>query len=125
MLYLGMSCLHVWCLVLYPELPNEVEVSCAVCDVSIETVWDGVIPYIHMEMGDFTVDGGRHTATRFVELPLDIFIRESFVYSLQEHDFVKEMEVQITPRLPELSATAEEVSTKELEGGTGWCAPSP
>jgi hypothetical protein len=72
-----------------------------------------------MEMGDFTVADGQHTATRNVAMPLDIFIRESQKFDISTMSFSKELETRVTPRTIALESKAQVDST-----GTGWCAPS-
>lgn len=86
---------HIWHLLLHPATPNRVQVYCYWCPASINDIWLGTTDQIYMEMGDFTVVAGTHTATHEVDMPIDIFRRESFIW--RNGSLHKEDAVQVQP----------------------------
>lgn len=114
---------HSWRLHLNPETPDWVEIYCQKCPSSLNDVWAGAIGMVHIQIAEYTVVDGTHTATMLVDVPIDVYVRESKVMDRRTFEFVNELSVDIQFRAAALTAQATE---EEAEGtGTGWCAPSP
>lgn len=96
---------HNWVMQLDPISPNYVAVVCARCLASLNAEWPGATDMIHIELPAFTVVGGWHTSTAPVQMLVDVFIRQSQAYSLQQHSFQTTTSVTVTPR-----------ESRELEG---------
>lgn len=103
---------HAWYLHLDPDVPSWVIVRCATCQASLNDVWAGATDLIHMQMGDFTVADGQHTATRVISMPIDVRIKESVSFS-SASGLSTTLSVFVTPNTP------------GIEQSPGWCAPSP
>lgn len=113
---------HQWRLHLNPETPDWVEVYCHRCPASLNDIWDGAIDNVYINLNEYRVSGGQHTATQVVDRRIDVMVRESKVMNKQSLDFYTELEVQVQFADVGIAAAESEVP----EGtGTGWCAPSP
>jgi hypothetical protein len=109
---------HDWRLHLHPDTPDLVEVYCGNCPASLEDVWEGATVLLYLQLPDYIVAEGTHTAKAVVDQPINVFIRESMSINRQLMRLGSEMEVQVGLRNGAALPSAE-------GRGTGWCAPSP
>lgn len=117
---------HNWHLQLKTATPNVVTVYCSTCPANLDDVWTGKTAQIHMDLPTFRVVDGTHNAAEDVDMPLDVYVRESQNFSRGSNGSIGyvggETEVRVSPRgQQQLPGPPEVPSTR----GTGWCSPSP